>query len=79
MGKDFTIGIFKSVNEFISAVFEAVLALYDPKIEGFLEDAEKDIDRVILGRVVHGQIYYVLLVLSRVLNKEKDKELRFKA
>ena len=44
--------MFKAVNEFISALFEAVLALYDPKIEGFLEDAEKDIDRLILTKTV---------------------------
>ena len=25
-----------------------------------------------------GQTYYILLVLSRVLNKDKDKDLRFK-
>lgn len=54
LGKDFTLGVFKAVNEFISAVFEAVLALYDPDIEGFLEDVEKDLDRLILSKTVQG-------------------------
>jgi len=46
--------------------------MYDPDIEGFLEDSERDLDKLILTKTVHGQTYYVLLVLSRVLNKDKD-------
>ena len=56
-----------------------ILALYDPDIEGFLEEAEKDLDRLVLTKTVQGQTYFVLLVLSRVLNKDKDKDIRFKA
>ena len=79
MGRDFSINVFKSVNEFVAAVFETLLALYDPDIEGFLEDAERELDRVALTRTVFGQTYFVLLVLSRVMNKDKDKDVRFKA
>jgi len=60
------------VNEFIHAVFEAILALYDPDIEGFLEESEKDLDKLIMTKTVQGQTYFVLLVLSRVINKAKD-------
>mmetsp|Transcript_36208 Transcript_36208/g.47565 ORF Transcript_36208/g.47565 Transcript_36208/m.47565 type:complete len:111 (-) Transcript_36208:1150-1482(-) len=79
MGHEFLISIFKSVNEFVSAIFETLLALYDPDIEGYLEDVERDLDRLALTRAVFGQTYYVLIVLSRVMNKDKDKDLRFKA
>lgn len=79
MGPDFSLSVFKSVNDFVTAIFESVLALYDPDIDGFLEDVEKDLDRKVLSRTVQGQVYYILLVLSRVLNKDKDKDLRFKA
>jgi hypothetical protein len=79
MGKDFALSVFKSVNDFVTAIFESLLALYDPYIEGYLEDVEKDLDRKVLTKTVTGQTYYILLVLSRVMNKEKDKDLRFKA
>ena len=78
MGREFAIQVFKSVNEFVSAVFETLLALYDPNIEGFLEEAERDLDRLALTRTVFGQTYYVLIVLSRVMNKDKDKDLRLR-
>ena len=54
MGREFAIQVFKSVNEFVSAVFETLLALYDPNIEGFLEEAERDLDRLTLTRTVFG-------------------------
>ena len=38
MGKEFTLNVFLGVNEFVHAIFEAVLALYDPDIEGYLEE-----------------------------------------
>ena len=79
LGRDFTLNIFKSVNEFVTAIFETLLTFYDPEIEGFLEDAERDLDKIALTRTVFGQTYFVLLVLSRVMNKDKDKDLRFKA
>ena len=79
MGNEFTLNVFKGVNEMVHAVFETILALYDPHIEGYLEDVERDIDKLALTKIVSGQTYYVLLVLSRVLNKDKDKDLRFKA
>ena len=63
----------------MAAIFETMLAFYDPQIEGFLEDAEGDLDKIALTRTVFGQTYFVLLVLSRVINKDKDKDLRFKA
>ena len=78
MGREFAIQVFKSVNEFVSAIFETILALYDPNIEGYLEDAERDLDRLALTRTVFGQTYYVLIVLSRVMNKDKDKDLRLR-
>lgn len=71
--------VFKGVNELVHAVFETILALYDPDIDGYLEEMERDLDKLVLSRTVSGQTYYVLLVLSRVINKDKDKDLRFKA
>ena len=79
MGKEFTLNVFKGVNEMVHAVFETILALYDPNIDGYLEEVEREIDNLVLTKTVTGQTYYVLLVLSRVLNKDKDKDLRFKA
>ena len=38
MGKDFALSVFKSVNDFVTAIFESLLALYDPYIDGYLED-----------------------------------------
>ena len=52
MGKEFTINVFKGVNEFVHAVFETVLALYDPDIEGYLEEGEKELDRLVLTKTV---------------------------
>ena len=78
LGQQFTINVFKGVNDFINAVFETTLALYDPDILGFLEDLERDLDKMVLTKTVQNQTYFVLLVLSRVINKDKDKDLRFK-
>jgi len=79
MGRQFTLDVFKSVNDFVNAIFETLLTFYDPDIEGYLEDCERDLDKIVLTRTVYGQAYYVLIVLSRVLSKDRDKELRFKA
>ena len=54
MGSEFALGVFKSVNDFVTAIFESILALYDPDIDGFLEDLEKDLDRKVLTRTVCG-------------------------
>ena len=51
-GKQFTLSVFQGVNEFVNAVFETILALYDPDIDGFLEDVEHDLDRLVLGKTV---------------------------
>ena len=54
MGSEFALSVFKSVNDFVTAIFESILALYDPDIDGFLEDIEKDLDRKVLTRTVCG-------------------------
>ena len=79
LGNDWLLSVFKGVNEFIGAVFESLLALYDPEIDGFLEELERDLDKIVMSLCISGQTYYILLVLSRVMNKVKDKDLRFKA
>lgn len=53
MGRQFTLDVFKSVNDFVNAIFETVLTFYDPEIDGFLEDIERDLDRIVLTRTVH--------------------------
>ena len=53
--------------------------MYDPNQDGFLEDLERELDKVVLSKTVNGEIYFVLIVLSRIHNKDKDKDLRFKA
>ena len=78
-GKDFVSTIYKNVNEFIHALFETLIVMYDPNQDGFLEDLERDLDKVVLKETMDGDIYFVLIVLSRIHNREKDKDLRFKA
>ena len=46
--------VFKGVNDLVHAVFETILALYDPEIEGYLEDVERDLDKLVLTRSVQG-------------------------
>ena len=53
--------------------------MYDPNQDGFLEDLERDLDKVVLSKTIDGEIYFVLIVLSRIHNKDRDKDLRFKA
>ena len=53
--------------------------MYDPNQDGFLEDLERDLDKVVLSKTIDGEIYFVLIVLSRIYNKDRDKDLRFKA
>lgn len=52
MGKEFTLNVFLGVNEFVHAIFETILALYDPDIEGYLEEVERDLDRLVLSKTV---------------------------
>ena len=78
-GKDFVSNIYKGINEFINALFETLIVMYDPNQDGFLEDLERDLDKVVLSKTIDGEIYFVLIVLSRIYNKDRDKDLRFKA
>lgn len=78
-GKDFVSNIYKGVNEFINALFETLIVMYDPNQDGFLEELERDLDKVVLSKTIDGEIYFVLIVLSRIYNKDRDKDLRFKA
>ena len=78
-GKDFVTNIYKGVNDFMNSLFETVLVMYDPNQDGFLEDIERDLDKLLLQKTIAGEIYFVLIVLSRVYNKDRDKDLRFKA
>ena len=54
MGNEFTINVFKGVNDMVHAVFETILALYDPHIEGYLEDVERELDKLVLTKTVAG-------------------------
>ena len=53
--------------------------MYDPNSDGYLEDIERDLDKLLLQKTIAGEIYFVLIVLSRIYNKDKDKDLRFKS
>ena len=53
--------------------------MYDPNSDGYLEDIERDLDKLLLQKTIKGEIYFVLIVLSRIYNKDKDKDLRFKS
>ena len=79
MGRDYVNSVFKQVNEFIHAVFETLIVMYDPEPQGYLEELERSLDEQILGRTISGNVYYILLVLSRINNREQDKDLRFKS
>lgn len=71
--------IYKGVNDFIHGLFETVMVMYDPNSDGYLEDIERDLDKLLLQKTIKGEIYFVLIVLSRIYNKDKDKDLRFKS
>jgi hypothetical protein len=43
-----------------------------------LEQIENEIEKMIVSRIVVGDLYYILLVISRVQTMSLDKELRFK-
>ena len=62
----------------MSMILESMIVLYDPDDEGYLEIIERDLDKIIIERTMTKQTYFVLLVFSRFMNKEKDKDLRFK-
>ena len=55
------------------------MVMYDPNSDGYLEDIEQDLDKLLLQKTIAGEIYFVLIVLSRIYNKDKDKDLRFKS
>ena len=55
------------------------MVMYDPNSDGYLEDIERDLDKLLLQKTIAGEIYFVLIVLSRIYNKDKDKDLRFKS
>ena len=78
-GREFVSSIYKGVNDFLHSLFETLLVMYDPNQDGFLEEIERDIDKILLQRTLGGEVYFVLIVLSRVTNKDKDKDLRFKS
>ena len=78
-GKDFVTNIYKGVNDFMHSLFETLIVMYDPNQDGFLEDIERDIDKTLLQKTIGGEVYFVLIVLSRIFNKDKDKDLRFKS
>ena len=65
-GKDFVSSIYRTVNEFIHALFETMIAMYDPNQEGFLEELERDLDKMVLTKTVDSEVYFVLIVLSRI-------------
>ena len=67
-GKDFVQNIYKGVNDFMHSLFETLLVMYDPNQDGFLEDIERDIDKTLLQRTIGGEVYFVLIVLSRIFN-----------
>ena len=71
--------VYKELKEFQIAIFETLIMFYDPNLEGWLEEIEKDLDKLILNRLFTPEIYFVLLVLARVNHMEKDRDLRFKA
>lgn len=79
LGREYVLAIFKAVNEFVHAIFETLIVMYDPQPEGYLEELERSLDKEILARTINGNVYYILLVLSRINNREQDKDLRFKA
>jgi len=77
-GEDFSARVFESVKHFQAAVFDSLIYLYDPTFKGVLESIEREIDDTLADKIITEQVYFVLLVLSRIRNIEKDKELRFK-
>ena len=52
---------------------------YDPHLKGFLEEIERDLDKLLVNKIIKDETYYILLVVSRIKNLQKDKELRFKS
>ena len=52
--------------EFKQAFFESLLFFYDPNLKGILEIVETDIEKLIVYKIIEGDLYYIILVLSRV-------------
>ena len=77
-GDDFCTRIFENVKSFQAAIFETIIWFYDPNFAGILENIEREIDRTLCEKIVKGQVYFIMLVFSRIKNIERDKELRFK-
>ena len=77
-GENFCARVFESVKYFHAAVFDSLIYMYDPTFKGILESVEREIDDTLADKIITDEVYFVLLVLSRIRNIEKDKELRFK-
>lgn len=77
-GEDFCKRVFENVKNFQAAIFDSLVYLYDPNFKGILESVERDIDDTLCDRMLQGQVYFILLVFSRIRNIDRDKELRFK-
>jgi len=54
------------------------LFFYDPNLIGHLEQIENEIERMIVNTIIAGDLYYILLVISRVKTMSLDKQLRLK-
>ena len=77
-GEDFCLNVFENVKIFQQAILNSLIYLYDPNFKGVLESVERELDHTLCEKMMHGQVYFILLVFSRIKNFEKDKELRFK-
>ena len=77
-GEDFCANVFDNVKIFQAAVLNSLIFLYDPNSLNILENIERELDNSLCEKIIQGQVYFILLVFSRIKNIDKDKELRFK-
>lgn len=58
--------ILNGFHDFLHALFESFLYFYDPLLKGHLEVIEDEIEKMIVSRIIVGDLYHILLVMSRV-------------
>ena len=58
---------------------ESFLFFYDPSLLGYLESIEVEVEKILTKMILQGDVYYIILVLSRVRTIDRDHDLRFKA
>jgi len=71
-GEKFIPEIFRCFKLIQLAVFETVILMYDPNLEGLIEGIEGQIDQEITNILMQEQLYFLLLVFARIEKMHED-------